>query len=95
VTGKFTSLRATLVFVADSQNVTLNLPRRLLRQIKRLAANRDTSVSALMTKALERLAEDDRRYAAARRRALAAMKAARSLGTHGNRTWTRGDLHGR
>lgn len=83
------------VLVAETQNITLSVPRELLRQIKRLAADRDTSVSALMTDALARLAVEDRRYAAARRRGLAALDDARSLGTGGRRTWTRDDLHGR
>lgn len=75
--------------------MTLTVPRELLKRVKRLAADRDTSVSSLMTEALARLADEDRRYSAARRRALAAMRGARSLGTRGRATWTRADLHGR
>lgn len=81
--------------MAGIQNVTLSLPRELLRRIKRVAADRDTSVSALMTEALARVADEDRRYAAARRRAVAAMREARSLGTGGRPTWTRDELHER
>jgi hypothetical protein len=81
--------------VAETQNVTLSLPRALLKRAKRLAADRETSVSALMAEALARLADEDRRYSAARRRALAALKSARSLGTHGTRAWTRDELHER
>jgi hypothetical protein len=81
--------------VADTQNVTISVPRDLLRRIKRLAADRDTSMSALLIASLERLADDERRYSAARRRALAAMHSAPSLGTGGRRTWTRDDLHER
>jgi len=81
--------------VTDNQNITLSLPRELLRQIKRLAVDRDTSVSALMMDVLVRVADEDRRYAAARRRALTAMKSARSLGTRGRLAWTRDDLHER
>lgn len=91
----FTSLRATLFFVAENQNVTLSVPRELLKRVKRLAADRDTSVSALMTEALARLTDEDRRYSAARKRALGALKSARSLGTRGRRTWTRDELHER
>lgn len=90
-----TQICATLVYVDDARNITLALPRALLRQIKRLAADRDTSVSALMAEALARLAEEDRRFAAARRRGLAALDEARSLGTGGRRTWTRDALHDR
>lgn len=81
--------------MAQNQNVTLSLPRDLLKRVKRVAADRDTSVSALMTEALARLADEDRRYTVARKRALAAMKSARSLGTRGRRTWTRDELHER
>ena len=81
--------------MAENQNVTLSLPRELLKRIKRLAADRDTSVSALMAEALARVADEDSRYAAARRRALTAMRSARSLGTRGRQTWTRAELHAR
>ena len=48
-----------------------------------------------MTEALKRLADEDRRYAAAQRRLVQAMRSARSLGTHGRPTWTRDELHER
>jgi hypothetical protein len=81
--------------VGENQNITLSVPRDLLKRVKRLAADRETSVSSLMTEALARLADEDRRYSAARKRALAALGSARSLGTRGGRTWTRDDLHER
>ena len=87
--------RVTLIFVADNQNITLSLPRTLLKRVKRVAADRDTSVSALMAEALDRLADEDRRYSAARKRAVAALRSAGSLGTRGRRTWSRDDLHDR
>lgn len=81
--------------MADTQNITLSVPREILKRVKRLAADRETSVSALITEALVRLTEDDRRYAAAKKRAMAAMASGRSLGTGGQRTWTRDELHER
>jgi predicted transcriptional regulator len=90
-----THFRATLFFVAETQNITLSLPRRLLKRVKRLAADRDTSVSALMADALGRLADEQHRFSAAQRRSIAAMKGAGSLGTHGTPTWTRAELHER
>ena len=33
------------IFVSETQNITLSLPRALLKRVKRLAADRDTSVS--------------------------------------------------
>lgn len=81
--------------MADNQNITLRLPRKLLKHVKRVAADRDTSVSALMTEALARLADEDRRYSAARKRALTALRSAPSLGTRGRRNWSRDELHER
>lgn len=81
--------------MAETQNLTLSLPRDLIKQVKRVAVERETSISALLTEALARIADEDRRYSAARKRALAAMRSARSLGTGGQRTWTRDELHER
>jgi hypothetical protein len=83
------------VATGTTQNITLSLPCHLLRTIKRLAAGRDTSVSALMTQALTRLATEDRRYSAARKRSLAALASPPSLGTGGRSTWTRDEVHER
>jgi predicted transcriptional regulator len=81
--------------VAENQNVTLSLPRQLLKRVKRLAADRETSVSALMADALARLTDEERRYSSARKRGLGALRSARSLGTRGKASWTRADLHER
>ena len=81
--------------VAETQNITLRLPRDLLRRVKRLAVERETSVSSLISEALARLTGEDRRYAAARNRALAALRSPGSLGTRGRRTWSRDELHAR
>jgi hypothetical protein len=92
---RYTSFRVTLIYVAENQNITLSVPRELLKRVKRVAADRDTSVSALMTEALGRVADENRRYSAARKRALAALRSRRSLGTGGRRTWSREDVHDR
>lgn len=81
--------------MAETQNITLNLPRDLLKRIKRIAVDRDTSVSSLMAEALTRLANENRRYTAARSRSLAALRSAKSLGTEGRRAWSRDELHER
>ena len=79
----------------SNQNITLSVPRELLKRVKRLAADRDTSVSSLLKEALTRLADEDRRYSAARKRALTALRSPGSLGTRGRRTWSRDELHER
>jgi hypothetical protein len=81
--------------VGEKQNITLTLSRALLKRVKRVAVDRGTSVSALMIEALGRLTDEERRYAAARKRAVAALRSPRSLGTRGRRTWSRDELHKR
>lgn len=78
-----------------NQNITLSLPKDLLKRIKKLAVEREVSVSGLMAMELGRLADEAERYSAARRRAMAAMRASGSLGTNGVRNWTRDELHAR
>jgi hypothetical protein len=81
--------------VDEKQNITLSVSRALLRRVKRVAADRETSVSALMAEALGRLADEDRRYSAASKRARAALASPTTLGTEGRRGWSRDELHER
>jgi predicted transcriptional regulator len=55
-------------------NITLKLDRELLRRAKVLAAERDTSVSALVAEQLEKAVREREGYEQARRRALAILK---------------------
>lgn len=79
----------------ETQNVTLALPRALLKRAKRVAAEQDTSVSALLAAALARAVDDVERYGAAERRYVAALVRRADLGTRGRATWTRESLHER
>ncbi len=91
-------MRATLFRVktdADRQNVTLSLPKPLLRKAKILAVERQTSLSGLLAGALETLVRDQDEYERAKERALSYMRNARDLGTKGRITWTRDSLHER
>jgi hypothetical protein len=81
--------------VKDTQNITLALPKALLKRAKRIAADRETSVSALLVEALAGAVDHVDRYQAARRRHLATLDSGRDLGTGGRRTWTRQSLHDR
>ncbi len=53
------------------RKVTLSLPVKVLRQLKRIAARRQTSVAKLVTQTLEELAAREDGYARARDRHLA------------------------
>ena len=91
----FTCFRATLILVKNTQNITLALPTALLKRAKRVAAERETSVSALLAEALASAVDDVERYRAARRRHVAGLGTALDLGTRGRASWTRDSLHDR
>ena len=79
----------------ETRNITLSLPRDMLREVKVLAARRDTSVSKLLTGALEELVQKEREYERAKDRSLALMDGGRDLGTGGSISWRRDELHER
>lgn len=74
-------------------NITLKIDDELLREAKIMAAQEDTSLSALLTRQLENLVRERKGYDAARRRALARLNRGWDLG------WTppssRDELHER
>ena len=80
---------------SNRQNVTLALPRQLLREAKVVAAQRGTSLSALMVEGLERAVRDEEGYEQARRRIKRRLRRGFDLGTRGGPLPGRGDLHER
>ena len=78
-----------------SRNVTLALPEELLRRLKILAAQRDTSISALLTTVLSELVDQEDGYAEARDATIRDLERGYDLGTRGQITWTRDSLHDR
>jgi hypothetical protein len=78
-----------------NQNITLSIPEDILTKIKLVAAQRQTSVSGLPTRALERLVEQEDTYACARRRHPEWLERGVDLGTGGNRLTQRDELHER
>lgn len=79
----------------QSRNITLSLPEEVLREAKVVAARRGISVSVLLAGALSELVERESGCAAARERSLAAMERGRDLGTQGEMSWGRDELHER
>jgi predicted transcriptional regulator len=79
----------------ETQNITLSLPKDVLRKVKLIAVRRDTSVSALLTQTLERLVEQEDAYAQARRRHFDWLRQGADLGTGGKIAVTRDELHER
>jgi len=74
-------------------NITLKLDSGLLREVKVIAAENGTSISAMLSDSLERLVRDRRGYSLARKQALARMRKGMDL------AWTpprsRDELHER
>ena len=78
-----------------TQNVTLAIPKDLLRKAKILAVQKNTSLSGLLTQMLAELVSRQEGYEQARRSSLAMLKNGLDLGTQGNITWKREELHER
>ena len=79
----------------ERQNVTLSLPRPLLRKAKVLAAREDKSVSELMREALERRINQDAQYNKAKKRHLELLERGLDLGSGGELPASREELHDR
>ena len=73
----------------------LKLDANLYKEVKVLAAKRDTSISALVSDKLAELVEEESGYAAAQARALNLLEQGFALGTEGKVTWSRDELHER
>jgi hypothetical protein len=79
----------------EKQNITLSIPKEVLRRVKIIAINRGTSLSGLITRIMEELSSQEEGYEAARRRHLNDLEAPPDLGTRGVIQWGREDLHQR
>jgi hypothetical protein len=80
---------------AETRNVTLALSRPLLRKVKLLAVERDTSISGLLTTFLEEIVKKHDDYERARRKAIRDLRRPPDLATGGRASWKRDDLHRR
>lgn len=79
---------------SEKQNVTLALPKRLVRRAKVVAAERETSISAIIAELLAGFVDQHDPSSQTRKRAVADMK--RGLGySVGSARWKRADLHDR
>jgi post-segregation antitoxin (ccd killing protein) len=74
-------------------NITLKVDRDLLRRARVLAAEKETSVSALVTEQLEKAVREREGYEHAKKHAIAAMKKGFNLGYR--RPPSRDELHER
>ncbi|MBW1807633.1 MAG: ribbon-helix-helix protein, CopG family [Deltaproteobacteria bacterium] len=79
----------------ERQNLTLSLPRALLKKAKILAARREVSLSELIREAIEERVHEDTGYQKARRRHTHTLLESFDLGTNGHLEVSREDLHER
>ena len=79
----------------DRQNVTLSLPKSLLKKAKIVAAQEEKSLSELMREMLRGKVEQQTGYQKAKQRHLSLLKKGFNLGTKGRSSYTRDDLHAR
>lgn len=79
----------------QTQNITLSIPKDILVKIKIIAAKRGLSISALMTRILEEIVTREEGYQVAQRRHLATLEEKIDLGTNGQISWRREELHAR
>jgi hypothetical protein len=79
----------------EKQNVTLSLPKDLLKKAKTLAVMKDKSLSDLLRKTLEEKVRQETGYQTARKRQIALMKKGFDLGTRGKISISREELHER
>lgn len=77
-------------------NVTLSLDEGLVRKIRKIAAEHDTTLTALIRTSLETIAAEDTAYGRGRRERESLDRSFERLRVKvGKRTWTRADLHAR
>ncbi len=79
----------------ERQNVTLSLPKPLLRKAKAVATKTEKSLSELLREALEEKVNEESGYKKAKRRQLNLLKAGLDLGTEGYIKISREELHAR
>jgi hypothetical protein len=75
------------------KNVTLAIDETLLREARKIAADRSTTLNAMIREFLEDLAERESKARAARRRIVELCRG--SQGEIGPRGWSRDELHER
>jgi len=77
----------------EMQNITLSLPKPVLRRVKILAVQRQSSVSRLLTQAVEKMLEEETEYESARKRQTANLEKGFNLGFR--KLASRDELHER
>jgi hypothetical protein len=79
----------------EKQNITLSLPREILKKGKILAAKKGISLNELVRELLQMTAENEEGYHISADRQIKRMKGGTPLGTKGKIAWQRDELYQR
>lgn len=79
----------------ERQNVTLSLPKSLLKKARAIAIREDKSLSALLRESLEYKVREAIGYKRARQKQMNVLKTGVDLGTKGHIAVSRDDIHAR
>lgn len=79
----------------EYQNITLSLPKELLKKVKHIAIDRNTSVSGLLSQILEEMVDREIGYRQAKERQLQIMEKGLQLGVYGKASWSKEEIHER
>ena len=79
----------------EKQNVTLSIPKTLLRKAKIMAMSQNKSLSQFLKESLEEKVREETGYRKAQKRQLHLLKKGLALGTKGQVKNSRDDLHAR
>ncbi|MBI5178468.1 MAG: CopG family transcriptional regulator [Nitrospinae bacterium] len=79
----------------EKQNITLSLPKTLLKKAKSMAAIKGSSISEIVKETLEEKIGAESGYQGAKNRQIALMKKCASLGGRGRIPVSRDELHER
>lgn len=79
----------------ERQNVTLSIPKDILKKAKILAIEQDSSLSGLLTRFLIEMVKQHEQYVQAKAAHLKLLEEGFDLGTDGHIEWKREGLHNR
>ncbi|MEW6376358.1 MAG: DUF6364 family protein [Thermodesulfobacteriota bacterium] len=79
----------------EKQNITLSLPKDILKKGKLLAAKKGISLNEMVRELLQKDVENELEYQTSAEREIKRMKEGMRLGTKGKISWKRDQLHQR
>jgi hypothetical protein len=83
------------VVFLEYQNITLSIPKDVLKKVKHIAIEKNTSVSGLLSQILVDIVNQETGYQRAKERQLEVMESGLEFGLFGKTEWSREDLYER